>query len=421
MIDIKNFYLERYSFTRKNIDTTPNHNLGMVLVIPCFNEPNVLSSLLSLLHAQLPKVAVEVIIVVNNAENAPEEIRKNNQTTYEALQTWAEANSSDELKFYPLFFNDLPKKHAGVGLARKIGMDEAVRRFIDSKKQDGIIVCFDSDSLCEENYFLEIEKQFSLQPEKEAFGLHFEHPLEGDYFAEEIYNSITLYELHLRYYINALKWSGLPSAYQTIGSSMAVRSSAYQKEGGMNKRKAGEDFYFLQKYIDKDTFGEIKTTKVIPSPRISNRVPFGTGKAVSDHLIDHKIPSTYHLQTFKDLKLFLEQTDSFFRIENKDLGIMLQELPQSIASFLTEHNFERVIPEINRHVNQLNTFRNRFFRWFNAFMAMKFVHFSRDNFYPNQDIEMAANNFLVHTKNCALEMYNSKLLLQKFREIDLID
>ncbi len=37
---------------------------------------------------------------------------------------------------------------------------------------------------------------------------------------------------------------GVSHAYHTIGSSMAVRCSAYAKIGGMNRRKAGEDFIF---------------------------------------------------------------------------------------------------------------------------------------------------------------------------------
>ncbi|MEZ4848575.1 MAG: hypothetical protein R3B93_08135 [Bacteroidia bacterium] len=69
-------------------------------------------------------------------------------------------------------------------------------------------------------------------------------------------------------------------AFHCVGSSMAVRSIAYQKRGGMNRRKAGEDFYFLQKFIAEGTLAELSTTKVIPSPRASEKVPFGTGRAI---------------------------------------------------------------------------------------------------------------------------------------------
>jgi hypothetical protein len=62
--------------------------------------------------------------------------------------------------------------------------------------------------------------------------------------------AITSYELHLRYLVHAMRWAGHPFAYQTVGSSMAVRRKAYLSLGGMNTRQAGEDFYFLQKFIE---------------------------------------------------------------------------------------------------------------------------------------------------------------------------
>ena len=40
---------------------------------------------------------------------------------------------------------------------------------------------------------------------------------------------------------------GYPDSIYTIGSAFAVRAEAYMKQGGMNRRQAGEDFYFLYK------------------------------------------------------------------------------------------------------------------------------------------------------------------------------
>ena len=75
-----------------------------------------------------------------------------------------------------------------------------------------------------------------------------------------------------------------PFAFHTIGSSMAVRASSYMRQGGMNKRKAGEDFYFQQKIIPLCGFTECNSTVVYPSPRPSYRVPFGTGRAMLGYL-----------------------------------------------------------------------------------------------------------------------------------------
>jgi hypothetical protein len=137
-----------------------------------------------------------------------------------------------------------------------------------------VIACFDADCTCDPNYLAATENFFQSQPSAPGASIYFEHPLDG-----ENREPIALYELHLRYYVEALRYAGFPHAYHTIGSSMAARADPYFKQGGMNKRKAGEDFYFLHKIIPLGGFGEINDTRVIPSPRASHRVPFGTGRA----------------------------------------------------------------------------------------------------------------------------------------------
>ena len=133
----------------------------------------------------------------------------------------------------------VPGKLSGPGYARKIGMDEAVRRFHQIDNQNGIIVSLDADSLVQENYFTSIWEFWNQHKKVNGVSIQFEHPLDGD-MDEKIYHGIINYELHLRYYINAQRFCLFPYAYQTIGSCFAVSASAYAKQGGMNKRKAGD-------------------------------------------------------------------------------------------------------------------------------------------------------------------------------------
>jgi len=265
--------------------------------------------------------------------------------------------------------NNLPDKHSGVGLARKIGMDEAVCRFENIKK-DGIIACFDADSTCQNNYLVELEKHFENNPKSPACSIHFEHPLQGSEFSEENYLAIEAYELHLRVYKNALKFCGFPFAFHTIGSSMAVKSKAYQKQGGMNKRKAGEDFYFLQKMMTLGNYTELNSTTVYPSPRISDRVPFGTGRAMQNYLSgEQKNYTTYAIQSFLDLKLLVEQLDNLYHNEI--------DLPLSISEYLNTISFNENLKKIRQNSTSATHFKQLFFNWFNAFKVLKFVHFAR--------------------------------------------
>jgi cellulose synthase/poly-beta-1,6-N-acetylglucosamine synthase-like glycosyltransferase len=381
-----NFYLNRYQFSDQEIFIAPQGDLNMVVVIPCFKEPQLIESLASILACDLPLKATEVIVVVNCSEMAEEELKQQNQIAFDEAKQWSIKHSSEKLSFHVIKHLDLPKKHAGVGLARKIGMDEAVRRLEWVNNPNGIIVCFDADSKVDTNYLVEIEKHFKNNTKTTACSIHYEHPLEG--VLEKVhYTGIINYEMHLRYYIHALKYTGYINAYQTIGSSMAVRSLTYQKQGGMNRRKAGEDFYFLHKIIPLDNFSEIKSTKVIPSPRQSDRVPFGTGKAIGDFInevnqIDYP---TYNFSCFEDLRLFLADVSSFYSIDQIDLN----KYPEAIEQYMNKLDFQKNITEIRRQSSNLKTFINRFYRWFDGLKVLQYVHFSRDHFHSNIDIKVA--------------------------------
>jgi glycosyltransferase involved in cell wall biosynthesis len=375
------------------IDARPSPLLGIVVVIPCHDEDFLLLSLMSLRKCDRPRCDVEVIVVVNESEDTPATIKAKNRTTTEQAERWALANKQGWLRFHILHLDNLSKKHAGVGLARKIGMDEACYRFAKMGNQQGVIACFDADSRCERNYLQAIHAHFTENPKAQAAGIRFEHPLSGPDFPDEVYHAITLYELHLRYYVLAQRWAGIPHAWQTIGSSMAVRCDAYQQQGGMNRRLAGEDFYFLHKFIPLGGFAEVTSTKVIPSPRPSHRVPFGTGRAVGELLKNGGQYLTYSPQSFEDLKVFCQQELPLLN-ELNDLTAFYKRLPESIGSFLRLNGFEKKLAEIQLNTSNAEAFQKRFWRWFDAFLAMKYVHFARENYYPDVEVAAAAGLIL---------------------------
>jgi hypothetical protein len=404
-------YLQHRGLFPPLIHKRPSPLLGIVVVIPCHDEDFLLLSLMALKKCDRPKCDTEVIVVVNHAENAPAAVKEKNRATYEQALRWAQENGQPHLRFH-ILLEELPVKHAGVGLARKIGMDEACYRFERAFNPRGIIACFDADSRCERNYLQALEQYFFENPKAQAAGIYFEHPLSGPDFDDEIYEAITLYELHLRYYVHAQRWAGYPHAWQTIGSSMAVRCDAYQQQGGMNRRQAGEDFYFLHKFIPLGGFGEITGTKVIPSPRPSHRVPFGTGKAVNDLLKSGKGYLTYNPRSFEDLRVFFSQ--DFYEVKNGNE--MTGQLPESVAAFLRIQNFEEKLAEIQAHTSNRATFRKRFWRWFDAFLMMKYVHFVRDEFYPDVEVTESAAWLLVQQKTGFAN--DARTLLEAYRRLD---
>jgi len=269
-------YLSKQQSIIPHIPELPSEALCYSIIIPSCNEENFLRVLDSLWQCDRPAGAVEVIVVVNAADHAVKEVRDINQNTLLKIENWRRTHPEDRFRFYVFSANDLLQRHAGVGLARKIGMDEAVWRFNRIGKPGGLIVSLDADCLCDRDYLTEIEKYLVRYPQASGFNVYFEHPVSGHEFPERIYQGIVQYELHLRYYIQALRYAGFPYAFHTVGSCYAVKATSYVKQGGMNRKKSGEDFYFLHKIIPLGHFREINSTCVIPSPRESGRVPFGT-------------------------------------------------------------------------------------------------------------------------------------------------
>ena len=146
----------------------------------------------------------------------------------------------------------------------------------------------------------------------------------------------------------------------------------------MNKRKAGEDFYFIQKIVALGSYGELNSTKVIPSPRPSDRVPFGTGRAILQwQTAEKEVFETYDLQAFEVLKSFFQLIPEFYLNQNQ--MAVLSQIPSEARNFLKGKFFDDRINEIKGNTSNINSFRSRFFNWFNAFMVLKFVHFYRDH------------------------------------------
>lgn len=406
-------YFQRYAYPKVWINTPPNPNTSLIIVIPSFNEENIIPSLESLKKCTPPKGGVEVLVVINEPENASVTVRSCNESGFENALNWAEKHSMQGMVYHIIYAKNLPKKDHGVGLARKIGMDEALRRLhAINGVATGIIACFDSDSTCSDDYLTALETHFIDNPECPGVSIYFEHPLPTK--DRKLLDGIIQYELHLRYFIHAQRFAGHPHAFHAIGSSMAVRARNYYQQGGMNKRKAGEDFYFLHKIIKLGGFMELKNTMVFPSPRVSNRVPFGTGKAMMEWMnSDHEQLLTYSPITFNDLKKVLAPLEAIYQGE-----IHEDQLPESFRSFIEIESFKAKINDMIAKTSDFHTFRKRFYAWFDAFRVMKFVHHCRDNFYDNVSVNEASKWLLSNNFKSPPSKDDLGLLLEEYRKID---
>jgi len=410
-------YLEKVSLDPSLDIRAPSQDLAIVVAIPACNEPDILKTISSLLHGRRPAGEVEIIIILNAAESAgPDVISQNHQTEKEIL-TYARDNADHGFRILVSQVPLMRDRDAGAGLARKMAMDHALGRFNRLDRPGGIILSLDADTICEENYLIEVERQFKDRPDTKAFNICFEHPLEGGPFPESVYNGIIQYELHLRYYIQALRFAGHPHAYHTVGSAFGVRADIYAAQGGMNKRKAGEDFYFLQKIIPLGGFYAINTTRVKPSPRPSDRVGFGTGPVISRFQRGETTELlTYHPAVFIDLKVFLSMVSSLYRLSQPSLQQVLDNFPGTVRENLS-HEFIARILEIRGNAARESTFINRFYRWFNMFRTLKFINYAHQHHYSRIPVAEAAGEILSEIHPGFQRGGKTKELLLLLREI----
>lgn len=415
-------YLSSRWEIKAELEGKPPEDLGLIIVIPCINEANLIKSLQSIKDCEQPDCSVEVICVINSSEITPTEVIVQNRQTYSQARDWGMKFSEPGLKFHFVYQSNLDDKIAGVGIARKIGMDVATERYNQVNKPNGVIVSFDADATCEPNYLSEICHFFSANPSMKGCSIYFEHPIKGNDYTDEIYRAITNYELYLRYYIQAQRYCSFPYAFHAIGSCFAVRANTYARQGGMNKRKAGEDFYFLHKVIPLGGFSELNTTTVMPSPRPSNRVPFGTGAAVRKMLRQHEEDYyTYPLNSFLILKELIDKVESFHTMDMNQVQNVINKLDPLIRIFLEDNNWKDKLKEIKDNSTNLSTFKKRFYTWFSAFRLLKFLNFTVTRGLEKIPVDIASAELLAYYAMELPEKGDEYGLLENYRKLQKHD
>ena len=273
----------------------------------------------------------------------------------------------------------MPEKTGGVGLARKIGMDIALTIFDYSKPGKKIIVCLDADCTVEKNYIEEIIRSFNTK-NINAATINYEHPLPED---EEKLEAIICYEIIIRYYELGLKYANSKYAVQAIGSTLCCDYEAYIKVEGMNKKKAAEDFYFLEKLSKNYEIERITTTKVLPTGRQSWRVPFGTGQRISRFLAKSQNEYLlYNPESFSILKKWLKLFNSRNISSSEDYLQKAKGIHPELFNFLVQQNFGKDWEKISANSKDEKHLHSQKIKWFDGFRTLKLIHHLRDTVFP---------------------------------------
>ncbi len=388
-------WLDNRALFPEFVKEAPHNDTGIIIVVPAYNESGITHLLDSLYSCNVPACKAEVLIVINAPQDAFKESLRINEESLMTIESWKKQHPDCFFQLYAFNIVNPPFSKWGVGLARKSGMDEAVRRFNTIGKTDGVIANLDADCRVANNYFVSIERELLENPRHSACSIYFEHPLSGVDYPVVNYSFITWYELHLRYFLQGIKYAGYPFPFHTVGSALAVKALTYIRAGGMNRRQAGEDFYFIQKLLPAGGYFSLTSTTVFPAPRASVRVPFGTGATISK-MIDEKSHRflSYNIEAFIDLHEFFALIDNFCLIPLEGIKERYPDIPLSVRSYLDQVEFIEKMDEINRNTSGIISFRNRFFGWFNMFRIVKYLNAVHHDAYEKIPVEEAAAGLL---------------------------
>ena len=369
-------YLNRYA--EPNLSERPAQHLHQtqwhwVLCIPCFNEsPEFIHSL-----PRTPNTLF--ILVVNHPQGRDHDLNRRFVESlchgrarvligdYDQLITLEGDNrhillvdrSINQVGFNP--------KH-GVGLARKLAADIALKWHSQGYVQSDWIAMTDADAVLPEHYFTTLTADNVETP---AVVFPFTH---GQAKTADERVALALYELKLHHYVAGLIWAKSPYAHHSIGSCIAIRAKAYAQVRGIPKRAAGEDFYLLNK---ANKLGHIQTlsldSTIVLSPRRSDRTPFGTGQGVntlSDQRDPLKTEMFYPPKAFNCLKDFLDKVAA----GAQTFEALTEGLSEEANSALVNLGLEMALRHCKTHGPTPQKFQRQLHQWFDGFKTLKFIH-----------------------------------------------
>jgi hypothetical protein len=390
-------YLARHAEPEAGAADHLEGEFGHVLVVPAYGEGQCLFDLLGSVPRG-PAGDTLIVVVLNARADSPAAAHEANRAARERLE--ASAGAARELGAeHPVaalsFANGrivlldrareghfLPEGQ-GVGLARKIGNDFALRLHAAGRVASPWIHNTDADTILPNDYFEQTE---TLKGEETGTALYFfEHRISDE---ETLGEAARLYEISLRYYVLGLAWAGSPYAYQSMGSCIAVRPWAYAEVRGFPKKNAAEDFYALNKLAKVGAIERLSGSPLLLEGRLSDRVPFGTGKALTQLVSKKKALSAfrlYHPSAFAHLSAWLRVLAAAAGTKG-NFQAALEELPRGNPFFRSDLLIESLekmgaFPALREAVERspdAPTMLRHFHTWFDSFRTRKLVHALRD-------------------------------------------
>ena len=390
-------FLSRHAEASATLGAQLGETFDHAVVIPSYGEGELLDTALASVPCR-DGASVLAVVNINARKHSPADVLGINAATgarlrssYPQVHRLDESTSLHQTPFgcLAILHTVLPNSQ-GVGLARKFGVDFVLGAWAENKVRSNWIYCTDADVQLPPDYFA------SPSSNGAAMLLNFRHLA----YSPDLERSARIYDAWLRSYVLGLTKAGSPYAFHTIGSTVAVDAAAYAAVRGFPKRNAAEDFYLLNKLSKQGPIIRSPAAPIALAARLSDRVPFGTGRAMRDAHDggENSLPLFYDPVLYQYLAAFLEAAESFI-VRGGDFtgdlraGCDERRLPS--GPLLVACQLMEVDTALENAINSARNDRRRrasFHGWFDAFRTMKFIHTMRDGGIESDPWNIAARN-----------------------------
>jgi hypothetical protein len=166
-------------------------------------------------------------------------------------------------------------------------------------------------------------------------------------------------------------------------------------------------------------YGNISSTTVYPSPRISDRVPFGTGAAMKKWAEGNsELMLTYSFDAFLTLKPFFENPKQLLGLNEKRICEVFNTYPDALKSYIKQSEILKAILELQANCSNTITFIKRFFHRINAFWILKYLNFVHGEYFNYGDLYTESRRLLLE-KGIEIDKDASPFqILEIFRNLD---
>jgi hypothetical protein len=229
------------------------------------------------------------------------------------------------------------------------------------------------------------------------------HRLDPEPHLEE---AMLRYEIALRLHVVGLAWARSPYAYQAVGSTLVLDAKAYARVRGFPRRQAGEDFYLLNKMAKQGQMLRLGGSAIQLAGRLSHRVPFGTGAALTQQVKDSEVirphgayaPALYPavalalraLDELAEPALSLSPEGALKRLDDGLSESLSPALRLATVNALHHAVKWEKLQRVLEPLDNTRLRRRQIHTLVDAFVTLKMVHHLRDAGWPNLPVEDAA-------------------------------